>query len=395
MSRFRRALRRAGVGLGIAVPVLLIAGEVWYRGHYILPPVEQPKRQIPAPNGFDTLQAACRLQAKNEKAAAIRKVRESLGQEYLDMLEGHDSGSHKSFRDLVRLLVQEAKTNAAAGNLGEAGCCVVDAIALGHQVPRGGGYLTGAAGIYSQEMGQKAALALLPQLDAPAARAAALRLEALDAARYPLKQTLQQMKRELRGEFVTIYEGGPVGTWQQGLKRIGLVPDMSSLTAQQRLQALWFQTKVTFYGPRTTLEDLSRLMDDSAARSEQAWRPRQKSAWAPDNPISALVTLRFEQMEYEWRTHRMFAQLLLAHLALRAYHLEQGSLPQRLEQLVSKGYLTHLPDDPFSPTHAPLGYRAGKVWSVGPDGKDDGGAPMPLKGYGRFVDPKKTGDIVE
>jgi len=64
-------------------------------------------------------------------------------------------------------------------------------------------------------------------------------------------------------------------------------------------------------------------------------------------------------------------------LALHAYQLDHGSYPATLTALVP-GYLNSIPDDPFA-LNGPLRYRLkGQqyvLYSIGPDGKDDGGVP--------------------
>jgi hypothetical protein len=69
-------------------------------------------------------------------------------------------------------------------------------------------------------------------------------------------------------------------------------------------------------------------------------------------------------------------RLLMTELALRSHHAKHGAPPAQLTQLVPQ-YLSRVPQDPFS--NQPLVYRPqGTNWllySVGPDRKDDGGAP--------------------
>lgn len=70
-------------------------------------------------------------------------------------------------------------------------------------------------------------------------------------------------------------------------------------------------------------------------------------------------------------------RLLTTQLALQCFRSEQGHVPRQLDDLVPK-YLQRVPTDPFS--NQPLVYRAqGTNWllySVGPDGVDDGGKPI-------------------
>jgi hypothetical protein len=80
---------------------------------------------------------------------------------------------------------------------------------------------------------------------------------------------------------------------------------------------------------------------------------------------------------------RTLSQLLQAELAVRAYRLEKGRLPQRLESLVPD-YLPQLPRDHYS--GGPLVYRLNGegylLYSVGSDRTDDGGSPEIHDQYG-------------
>lgn len=81
-------------------------------------------------------------------------------------------------------------------------------------------------------------------------------------------------------------------------------------------------------------------------------------------------------LERTWRFNLAARRLLACELAIHLYSLEQGRPPEKLEELVPE-YLPAVPLDPF--TDSPLIYRRGGdgylLYSVGPDGADDGGAP--------------------
>jgi hypothetical protein len=75
-------------------------------------------------------------------------------------------------------------------------------------------------------------------------------------------------------------------------------------------------------------------------------------------------------------------QMTLAAIALKRFQLRHGKLPWRLEALVPE-FLTAVPYDYMSAK--PLCYRVGSdgrhvIYSVGEDGKDDGGDPSPASG---------------
>jgi hypothetical protein len=84
-------------------------------------------------------------------------------------------------------------------------------------------------------------------------------------------------------------------------------------------------------------------------------------------------------------------RLLLTELALRCYQAENGRPPRQLAELVPK-YLRHVPQDPF--TSQALIYRPQTtkwlLYSVGPDGKNDGGKPL----SGVLKDSPPSGDVL-
>ena len=69
-------------------------------------------------------------------------------------------------------------------------------------------------------------------------------------------------------------------------------------------------------------------------------------------------------------------------LALEGHRRDTGRYPDGLDSLVPN-YLRRLPNDPFRAPHGPLGYVSppgnpdGRIlYSVGPDGLDQGGSPL-------------------
>lgn len=104
---------------------------------------------------------------------------------------------------------------------------------------------------------------------------------------------------------------------------------------------------------------------------------------------------RHEPVRRADRRTRAVTRLLITELGLRAFQLERGELPDRLEQLTPK-YLAEVPVDPFDPGGRPLRYartdEGHVVYSVGADGKDDGGRPPGQNEHG-WRDPFGDGDL--
>jgi hypothetical protein len=102
----------------------------------------------------------------------------------------------------------------------------------------------------------------------------------------------------------------------------------------------------------------------------------------------------FETAEQRARAYR---RLLAVKLALAAYHLDHpdSPVPPSLDALVP-GELHAVPVDPYAKDKGPLrlhvdtGGKTAHVYSVGPDGKDDGGAPTPA---GSIVSSAFVGDL--
>jgi hypothetical protein len=71
-------------------------------------------------------------------------------------------------------------------------------------------------------------------------------------------------------------------------------------------------------------------------------------------------------------------RLLITELAVRLHEREHGQPPRALVDLVSAKILPAVPVDPFNqqPFHYCATNDSWLLHSVGPDGKDDGGAPF-------------------
>ncbi len=95
------------------------------------------------------------------------------------------------------------------------------------------------------------------------------------------------------------------------------------------------------------------------------------------------------------RRRQAVSRLLMVEAALRAFTLEQGSLPDSLQQMIPS-ILPEMPIDPFDPSGEPIRYvrtNDGYVlYSIGADGKDDGGRP-PVPDENELTDFDGDGDF--
>lgn len=148
------------------------------------------------------------------------------------------------------------------------------------------------------------------------------------------------------------------------------------------------------------LVDLDRRRDsyDEVSRRDRAWSDHAYG-WA--GHLYLLVNDFVQPHQVDVLAHsalhrkQAIVRLLTLESALRAYQLEHGELPEHLQELMPV-YIAELPADPFDVTGKPLRYVRNKqgyvVYSVGPDGNDDGGQPPPPGQYGGF-DLNGDGDL--
>jgi hypothetical protein len=100
---------------------------------------------------------------------------------------------------------------------------------------------------------------------------------------------------------------------------------------------------------------------------------RKEQTEKPGSGDEALAWGMVSGVCYQEIFTRLNFTLFRVALALAWYQAEKGEFPGKLEDLVPR-YLQKVSTCPFTGTA--LGYAPGKVWSIGFDGKDDGGKPI-------------------
>lgn len=108
---------------------------------------------------------------------------------------------------------------------------------------------------------------------------------------------------------------------------------------------------------------------------------REEGGLSDRHPILWLLHSGFDMMEgvHLPSSFGVFARSRMAGtaLAMRLYEVERGKGPATLEDLVAGGILARVPEDPFSGAGGKIQYKADpqqpRLYSVGEDGRDDGG----------------------
>jgi len=289
-------------------------------------------------------------------------------------------------RELARLL-QAAGDVACAGGQWDAGVdYYLDAIRLGVDLPRGGGILPALVGNAVQQIGREELWTAVDHLSAPAARRAARRLEEIGRRPVPFADVQQEA---LWSTQASLQDAFRQPRWREQLWQGIDIPR----------PLLYLVSK------RAVMEEITRYHTAWIAYAKQPYATRGTPPAQPGNFLTRGLYFEYLQLETRYRNNGLWNDLLAVQCALRAYRLEHGAYPATLAALVP-GYLQAIPDDPFA-LKAPLQYRGGghtyTLYSIGPDGADDGGTPSPdghpaVPGATMkprdFLRPNSTGDIV-
>jgi len=372
MRRGSALFKRASVGCGGVAAVLGLAGGLWLRHVYTLPPEPPLTATLPSPNGYQTALAAC-------KSGSVAKLREALAQEWLvpPVNAPHQKNPEFSaFRTLAMRAVMSAEVYAEEGNSAEAARSATDAIELGVLVPRGGALMNSLVGYSCESIGTTALWQYVDKLDAKTAHATAQRLAAIEKHRGSFAQMLRVEKHSSHLSMRAFYGSNPLQTWKSVDQQFGAVEGLSQIMLGQEheepslvekakdsaMMAL-YKARVIAAGPKGYEQSLDPWLDALAVASEKPWGTPNRLPKPPADPTGLMVSELYTQAELRHLRSRAELALLQTYLELRAYRLEKGSYPKTLETLVQSG--VHLPADPFSPTPALLRYESGMLWSLG------------------------------
>lgn len=311
----------------------------------------------------------------------------------------------QKIRQLARFLSLAGQTKAAQGDWSGAVSAELDAVQMGETLPRGGPLIGMLVGIACQSIGRKHAWAAVPHLSAAEAQAAARRLESIRAAHVSFADTMQAEKEGTQSSLrevmaqpdwatqLTAGMSGPIQTFSQDPKA----------WAGNTVNASY----VRLIGKGRILSNNAQWMDEAIAQARQPYALHPAMPPLPNDLVNQVLLPSNGKLRlYEVRADTQNA-LLLATLALQAYHQDHKSYPATLAAL-APDYLKAIPTDPFA-LSGPLRYkRVGAkyaLYSVDPDGKDDGGkaifdatqpAPSPTSTIDRRRDvlDNSTGDVV-
>lgn len=300
---------------------------------------------------------------------------------------------YADFRSLARALNLKSKVEAERGAWGTAVNASLDAVQMGEAMPHGSPLIGELVGIACQAIGHVQIWKAVPHLNAQEAKAASHRLEGITALHLSYADVLQEEK--------WCGQAGLAETFHYRDPRKALVEfvGLTSGTGVSMEERAMQNLLLLFWNKRVSLACYSHYMDQIIANARQPYAMHPAEPSIPFDPLGALLCPVFAQAYFKNAFIETQNALLLVSLALQAYRQEQGHYPDTLDALVPT-YLSRVPNDPFA-NHRTLRYRRDgdvydqrpdghttkignlpqrtaapdhyTLYSVGPDGKDDGG----------------------
>lgn len=333
--------------------------------------------------------------------SALRTLREGFKYEYKQPQSTIFSGNwppYSSFREMARLLQLESKAHELHGDWDGAVNTLIDGIILGNDIPKGGGAFSTLIGEAIQNMTRTGAWDMVKHLSADEAKAAAKRMEIANKRRAPLSDIYTNDKWITVSELVVMFNEK---NWQASIHIFTENTDGKKKTIRR--------LRVMTCSKGKLLRSYVDIMDQVIANSQrpyQEWKPIHADFPCDEGEIIEMMQRLGFGYLYKCETQNA---LLTVTFALQAYRMEHGQYPDSLSKL-TPSYLKKIPIDPFAMKGELKYRRIGDnyvLYSVGPDGKDNGGkaitdpkiAGSPAPGTGAYelkyyVEKNSKGDIV-
>jgi len=316
-----------------------------------------------------------------KRGAACSEAREVFTAGDLD--RGADLASTQSMRAFARLALLQAARTGAEGRPADAWNWYRGTLRSSRHVGMHApivGRLVGTA-IYATAVEPVLRWSAEASLSNDELRRALSDVLVIDAMTPPTSETIKAEYLISRSKFEELALGGKLGQvlgFRERARRSLNVLNANLLSQADRLR---FERTPTHSGRWTLFEIDPRAPANPKILSPVEIEKRCLSSTTVDalllNLMAPVFTALFDSNDRDQARRGV----LIVGLALQVYQREQGQYPERLDELVKRGYLKVLPADPFGkgePIHyrreaAGNGTASALVWSVWFDGIDQEG----------------------
>ncbi len=348
------------------------------------PPVlQKPTKGIPQ---LGTLQRPYTLAEKRALIKANEPVFKTLheGFKYECLAPPVRSSSNMNldgskFRELARLLSFKIAVHIESGEYDQAMQTVLDGIELGSVTTNGAPIISSLVSSAIYSIVGKDSSAIVDKLDAKQAREAAVRLESIISKSASFKNILREDKYVDLSIMLDEPSGMSISTMWDSFRNS---------------PKDFFNDFKLAVNKKEMLRRYDTDWDNAIRYASKPFTEYIKSPLPPCGEMMQPTAELLPSFRYSYDYDRWKNDRLMLRLALRAYKLEHGKYPTKLDDL-APGYIKKIPTDPFA-VKGEYKYKSTGgsylLYSIGPDCKDDGGKSVP-KGL-RRPDMKAKGDLV-
>jgi hypothetical protein len=350
------------------------------------PPVPYPADNLGVPGSAHII-------AENQNGLAMLK--RSIGDDYCAPPQ-HTFAARYPYlgydRAMARVLALDARRRESVGDWSGSMDGSLDILQMGNLVSSHGTLIPKLVSVALGGIGRHSAWKDSERLTRNVAMSAEQRMETITSQREPIAVTLKYEQDINDTSLVDAFSSREPLNDMFGTER----------TVLGLLKNLWY---FTLRPKSRTLSLYNKYMSTSEAMSKLPFSQEKtlSDPPVPDDPFASILCPVPSKLVFKDTQDLTFDRLLTTSLALRAYSLDhKGAYPQTLAEL-TPAYMSQVPVDLFGSANASLVYRkregAYLLYSVGPDGHDDGGRPC----IGRLSDGKTslrtyketdTGDVV-
>ncbi len=398
----------------VLVLAICIALTRWIQLRNVLPPLHIPPHPMPADNAYDTFVNATRemedidlvgyavskkhtlgnqddreyslIEKKKfleENREAVKTLQSGFGLPYVAPAVRSfkpEYPEYAKFRALARLLQLKAQTLKSENRWYEAAETHCDTLELGAMCPHGGSLISGLVGMAITAIGEKDFSNTFKHLNSNEIKLVLHRYERICRKWQPISENIEESKWST---LASLYEISLDGS---ELSKYMLGDDHSSESGMRKTR---LSLAVTYYGKRRIIENITKFYDEWIAYTRLPYDPGRPEPSLPKDAVSEVILPSYDiALVRSTATETKFGLQCLT-LALDAYRLDRGVYPTDLSALSSE-YLSDKHFDPFAsgkPFHYMLKKHGYLLYSIGPDGKDDGGKPLIA---GKLDDPTKS-----
>ena len=283
------------------------------------------------------------------------------------------NGSGKAMRQLARYKVIESNAHWQRGDFDAALQSGLDITQLAYDAQRGGNLMDTLVGTALVSLATRTTSDTIGHLSAPAAKRGARRIEKLLANRWTLDQALAEDKTRARRDWLDYFA---LPEWRTYFVRncdwASTTWGTEPLTWKQRVL-------IRFTSEHQIISDLDIVYARAIADARVPYAMANETAIPTGNPFIDITYSYLARRNFSSARALVADRVTMLRLALRAHQLEHGAPPPNLQALVPN-YINAVPADPFGKGEALRFQTDGKtyeLWSIGPDGIDNGGTPIP------------------